>query len=115
MLLASERSDRRHQDPKVKQPRPALVTTIKVIVFVVAADIGRAAAADDPLGSYLSQNGYGSAPLVHPINYYHLRIRSNGNAGSLTIDTGAPNSLIFRSSLKQLGIVEEKTNKRVVG
>jgi len=98
----------------VKQLRPALATTIKVILFVVAANIGRAAA-DDPLGSYLSQNGYGSAPLLHPINFYHLRIRSNGNAGSLIIDTGAPNSLVFRSSLKQLGIVEEKTSKHVVG
>lgn len=81
---------------------------------MVAADIGRAAA-DDRLGTYLSQNGYGSAPLVNPVNYYHLRIRSNGNTGSLIIDTGASNSLVFRSSVKQLGIVEEKTNKHITG
>jgi predicted aspartyl protease len=98
----------------VKQFRPALAASIKVIVFVVAANIGRAAA-NDPLGNYLSQNGYGSAPLVHPRNYYHLRIRSNGNAGSLFIDTGAPTSLVFRSSLKRLGLVEEKTSKHVTG
>jgi predicted aspartyl protease len=99
----------------VKQFRSALATaSIRVIVFVMAAGIG-CAAAGDPLGSYLSQNGYGSAPLVHPMNFYHLRIRSNGNAGSLIIDAGAPNSLVFRSSLKRLGLIEEKTNKHVAG
>ena len=49
--------------------------------------------ASDSLGNYLSQSGYCSAPLFHPANYYHLRIRSNGNVGSLFIDTGAPETL----------------------
>jgi predicted aspartyl protease len=39
----------------------------------------------------------------------------NGNVGSLIIDTGAPGTLIFRSSLKRLGLVEQKTNKHVIG
>jgi len=76
--------------------------------------IGRAAARDS-LGTDLSQNGYCSAPLYNPINFYHLRIRSNGNVGSLIIDTGAPETLVFRSSLKRLGLIEEKTNRHVIG
>lgn len=92
--------------------RPALAIALKIIVSLVSID---RAAASDPLGAYLSQNGYCSAPLFHPINYYHLRIRSNGKVGSLFIDTGAPETLVFRSSASRLGLVEQKTNRDVIG
>jgi predicted aspartyl protease len=69
----------------------------------------------DALGNYLTAHGYGGAQLVRLGNYYHLPIYSNGRPGNLVIDTGAPATLIFRSSVKRLGLRESKTKDRVRG
>jgi predicted aspartyl protease len=46
-------------------------------------------------------------------NFYHLPINSNSNPANLIIDTGSPATLIFRSSIKALGLTELKTNAQV--
>jgi hypothetical protein len=85
--------------------------------IILLSNISRcfSAVALDPLGVYLTKNGYGGAQLIHLENFYHLPIQSNGNPGNLIIDTGAPASLIFRPSLKRLALSESKTTKRVSG
>ena len=63
----------------------------------------------DPLGAFLVSQGYGGSQLVATRQYYHLPIVANGKAGHLLVDTGAPTSLIFRSSLQKLNLTESKT------
>jgi len=67
----------------------------------------------DALGLYLTKNRYGGAQLVRVGNFYHLPINSNGRPANLIIDTGSPATLIFRSSIKALGLAESKTNAPV--
>jgi predicted aspartyl protease len=71
--------------------------------------------APDALGLYLSKNGYGGAQLVHVGNFYHLPIQSSGKPGNLLIDTGSPDTMIFRSSVKRLRLVESKSKQHVSG
>jgi predicted aspartyl protease len=73
------------------------------------------AVALDPLGRFLTGHGYGGAQLVHPDNYFRVPINLNGHAGDLTIDTGAPMSLIFRGGLGKLGLKETPTKHPVHG
>jgi predicted aspartyl protease len=83
------------------------------IVLLLNLDVGCGAVALDALGLYLTRNGYGGAQLVRVGNFYHLPINSNGKPGNLIIDTGSPATLIFRPSLKALGLTELKTNAQV--
>ena len=62
------------------------------ILLLLNLDVGHGAVTLDALGLYLTQNGYGGAPLVHLGNYYHLPIKSNGKPGNLLVDTGGPMS-----------------------
>ncbi len=86
----------------------AAILSLVAVISVQASD-------SNGLGNYLIQNGYGRAPLIHPVNLFHLQVRSNDKRGSLIVDTGAPGSLVFRSSVKQLGLTEIKTTKQVNG
>ena len=86
-----------------------------VLLGYSSADVCCGAVALDALGLYLSKEGYGGAQLVHPENFYYLPIQFNGKRGNLLIDTGAPASLIFRQSLKTLGLTESKTKVPVSG
>jgi predicted aspartyl protease len=85
------------------------------IILLSIAGVGRSAVTLDPLGFYLTKNGYGGAQLVQLGNFYHLPIQSSGKPGNLVVDTGSPMTLIFRSSLKGLNLTESKTTKRVSG
>ena len=67
----------------------------------------------DTLGLYLTKNGYGGAQLIRVGNFYHVPINSNGKPANLIIDTGSPATLIFRSSIKALGLTELKTSAQV--
>jgi predicted aspartyl protease len=62
------------------------------------------------LGQFLSAHGYGGAQLVRIENFYRIPISSNGKAGDLIIDTGAPTSVVFRESLKKLALNETRTD-----
>src|SRR5947207_13952614 len=85
------------------------------IILLLTARVGRGAVTLDALGLYLTKNGYGGAQLVHLGNFYHLPIQSNGKPGNLIVDTGSPTTLIFRSSLKRLNLIESKTTDHVSG
>jgi predicted aspartyl protease len=80
-----------------------------------AAGLAQGAVKLDPVGKYLTSNGYGGAQLVHSGTFYHLPIRSNGRSGHLVIDTGSGSTLVFRSSVRQLRLTETKTNMYVRG
>ncbi len=69
----------------------------------------------DPLGRFLAGHGYGGAQLVHLQNFFRVPIVSNGKAGDLIIDTGAPFSVVFRGSLGKLGLTETETQQSVHG
>ncbi|HET9419427.1 MAG TPA: aspartyl protease family protein [Chthoniobacterales bacterium] len=81
----------------------------------VIPNLSRGAVALDALGSYLTQHGYGGAQLVPVGKFYHLPVSANGKPGNLIIDTGSPATLIFRSSVKELGLTESKTTSHVRG
>jgi predicted aspartyl protease len=85
------------------------------IILLFTAGVGRSAVTLDPLGFYLTKNGYGGAQLVQLGNFYHLPIQSGGKPGNLVVDTGSPMTLIFRSSLNGLNLTESKMTKRVSG
>ncbi len=74
-----------------------------------------AAVALNALGQFLATHGYGGAQLVHVGNFFRVPINSNGNVGDLIVDTGAPHSLIFRASVKRLGLTETKTKEFIGG
>ena len=85
------------------------------IILLLDLDLGHGAVTLDALGLDLTKNGYGGAPLVHLGNRYHLPIQSNGKPGNLLVDTGAPMTLLYRSSLGQLNLTESKTTQHVSG
>jgi predicted aspartyl protease len=93
------------------------IASLGVLIFFVflRANLSRGAVALDALGSYLTDHGYGGAQLVRVGNFYHLPISANGKPGNLIIDTGSPATLIFRSSVKELGLAELKTTFPVRG
>ena len=84
-------------------------------ILLLTASMARCAVTLDALGLHLTKNGYGGAQLVRVGNFYHLPINSNGKPANLIIDTGAPATLIFRPSVKALGLDELKTNAQVTG
>src|SRR5438128_7266936 len=88
-------------------------TVFAVGILLLNLDLGHSAVALDALGLYLTKNGYGGAQLIPLGNFYHLPINSNGKPANLIIDTGSPATLIFRSSLKALGLTELKTNAQL--
>src|SRR5437016_5498239 len=93
------------------------LTRILLVLFVAiwSGHVCRGAVKLDTLGAYLTSHGYGGAQLVGSGQYYHLPIIANGKAGHLVVDTGAPTTLIFRSSLKRLNLAEVKTDAQVGG
>lgn len=85
------------------------------VILLSNTGLCRATITLDEVGLYLTKQGYGGAQLAHPGNFYYLPFESNGKPANLIIDTGSPDSLIFRSSLKRLGLTESKTKLRVKG
>lgn len=95
--------------------RVLLSVLFGVEVLTSAVPVARGAVALDALGAFLTSHGYGGAQLVHPNNFFRLPINSNGKAGDLTIDTGSPVTLLYRESLRKLGLAETKTDQAVTG
>jgi predicted aspartyl protease len=92
--------------------------TIVPILFLAVALLSSAAhgaAALSALDQYVVAHGYGGAQFVHYQNTYRLPIIANGQAGDLTIDTGAPMSVIFKATLKKFGLNQEGTDVTVHG
>ncbi|HEY4283662.1 MAG TPA: aspartyl protease family protein [Chthoniobacterales bacterium] len=78
-------------------------------------DLCQGAVKLDNLGRYLTGHAYGGAQLVDSGKFYHLPIHSNGHPGHLVVDTGSPATIIFRSSVRRLGLNETRTNAQVRG
>jgi predicted aspartyl protease len=94
---------------------PCRLLAFLICLLVYQPPISCGAVKLDMMGKYLTNNGYGGAQLVDSGKFYHLPIHSNGNAGHLIIDTGSPITLIFRSSVRRLGLSETMTNAPVRG
>jgi predicted aspartyl protease len=88
-------------------------TVFAAVILLLDLGVSRGAVMLDALGLYLTKNGYGGGQLIRVGNFYHLPIYSNGKPANLIIDTGSPATLIFRSSIKALGLTELKTNAPV--
>jgi predicted aspartyl protease len=87
----------------------AIHNFIFIFVIALSSPVCRGAVKLDALGAYLVSQGYGGTQLVRTGQYYHLPIVANEKPANLIVDTGAPTSLIFRRTLKQLKLAETKT------
>ena len=67
------------------------------------------------LDKYVVTHGYGGAQFLPIRNTYRLPIVANGKAGDLTIDTGAPNSYIYKATLGKFGLTAKSTDIAVRG
>ena len=87
--------------------------SIGVLVFLVLSlnpPRGEGAVALTALDRYVVAQGYGGAQFVSYQNTYRLPIIANGKAGDLTIDTGAPTSIIYKATLGKFGLPEKSTD-----
>lgn len=92
--------------------------TFVPVLFVAVALLSPAsdgAVALTALDQYVVGHGYGGAQFILHDNAYRLPIIANGKAGDLTIDTGAPTTVIFKATLKKFGLSEEGTDVAVHG
>jgi len=96
-------------------PFARLVRLLFLIQLLLAPVSTPARVTLDSLGSFLTSHGYGGAQLVDSGTFYHLPIHSNGKAAHLVVDTGSGSTIIFRSSVKRLGLNESRTNVFVRG
>jgi predicted aspartyl protease len=90
-------------------------SVLLIMYACLGATISRGAVTLDTIGAFLTRHGYGGAQLVDSGQFYHLPVRANGKTGNLVVDTGAPATLIFRSSLHRFGLAETKTNAPASG
>jgi predicted aspartyl protease len=67
------------------------------------------------LDQYVVAHGYGGAQFVAHENTYRLPFTANGKAGDLTIDTGAPCSIIYKATLGKFGLTAKSTDVAVHG
>jgi predicted aspartyl protease len=93
------------------------IILVPILLFAVAAlsPVARGAVALNALDSYVVSHGYGGAQFIQYRNTYRLPIIANGKAGDLTIDTGAPSSVIFKATLKKFALNQEGTDIAVHG
>lgn len=87
----------------------AIRSFLLIFVLGLSSSLCSGAVKLDTLGAYLVSAGYGGAQLIRSGQYYHLPIVANGKPAHLVVDTGAPTTVIFRQSLKQLSLTESKT------
>ena len=92
--------------------------TIVPILFLAAtllSSVAQGVVALTTLDQYVVAHGYGGAQFILHENAYRLPIVANGKAGDLTIDTGAPTSVVFKAAVKKFGLSEEGTDMAVHG
>jgi predicted aspartyl protease len=95
--------------------RKLILVPILFSAVAVFSSVARGAVALNALDAYVVSHGYGGAQFIQYRNTYRLPIVANGKAGDLTIDTGAPSSVIFKATLKKFGLSEEGTDIAVHG
>ena len=93
------------------------LTLVPVVLPAVAllASVAQGAVALTALDQYVVAHGYGGAQFILHENAYRLPIIANGKAGDLTIDTGAPTTVVFKAALKKFALTEEGTDMAVHG
>lgn len=96
--------------------RKTLIPASAVLAILVGAGTAaQGAAALTALDRYLVSRGYAGAQFIQYQNTYRLPIIANGKPGDLTIDTGAPSSVIFKATLKKFGLTASNTDIAVRG
>lgn len=81
----------------------------------LGSSVAQGAVALSALDQYVVARGYGGAQFIQLDNSYRLPINVNGKAGDLTIDTGAPSTVIFQAVMKKFGLTRKETNIAVHG
>ena len=94
--------------------RPTVVP-ILILSLAVLASAAHGTVALTALDHYVVAHGYGGAQFVQFQNTYRLPIIANGKAGDLTIDTGAPTSVIYKATLSKFGLSPKSTGIAVHG
>lgn len=95
--------------------RDRLIHLVVVGCIALEPNLVSGAVKLDSMGRFLTSKGYGGAQLVDSGKFYHLPLRSNQSSGHLVVDTGSSSTIIFRSSVKRLGLSETRTRFRVRG
>ena len=90
-----------------------------IIIFILIAGaltpIAPGSVALSALDQYLVARGYAGAQFIQFQNTYRLPISANGKVGDLTIDTGAPSSIIYAKSLNKFGLTYKDSGVAVHG
>jgi predicted aspartyl protease len=88
------------------------------IIFILVGTLlpsAHGSVALSALDQYLVAHGYAGAQFVQHQNTYRLPISVNGEAGDLTIDTGAPASIVYTTSLSKFGLTGKDSGVTVHG
>ncbi len=101
--------------PCAMQKSPIVVPLLLCTCAALFGSRLEGAVALSALDQYVVARGYGGAQFVQIQNTYRLPINANGKAGDLTIDTGAPTSIVFKATLKKFGLTAEETKHKVHG
>ena len=90
-----------------------------IIIFILIAGaltpIAHGSVALSALDQYLVGRGFAGAQFIQHQNTYRLPISANGKAGDLTIDTGAPGSIIYTANLNKFGLTYKDSGVAVHG
>ena len=92
-------------------------TVVPILIFAAGAlsSVAHGGVALSALDSYVVSQGYAGAQFIQNENTYRLPINANGKAGDLTIDTGAPTSIVYKAALQKFGLTATETENRVHG
>jgi len=91
------------------------LSLILVLVGGVFSSVANGAVALSGLDQYLVGHGYAGAQFVQYLNTYRLPIAINDKTGDLTIDTGAPASIIYTTNLNKFGLTAKDSGVAVHG
>jgi predicted aspartyl protease len=95
--------------------RRLAIVSIPFLVLALLSAVAHGAVGLTALDQYVVAHGYGGAQFILHENAYRLPVIANGKAGDLTIDTGAPTTVVFKAALKKFGLSEEGTDIAVYG
>ncbi|MDQ3200056.1 MAG: aspartyl protease family protein [Verrucomicrobiota bacterium] len=96
--------------------RKSSVVPICLLVLVLTATrLLRGGVALSQMDAYVVSHGYAGAQFIAHQNTYRLPVNANGKAGDLTIDTGAPTTVMFRATVKKFGLQIKDTEHQVHG
>ena len=95
--------------------RNLAIAPVLSVAFAFFSSNAKGAVALTALDQYVVSHGYAGAQFVQYQNTYRLPIIANGKAGDLTIDTGAPTSVIYKATVGKFGLNPKGTDIAVHG